>query len=232
MSSAPFVRGVALPDGQQHQRLSVDGYIRLSRKAEAWPGRLTWEPFWMILFPTYSFGAVYVLSPVFFNPHMRVEWLSHLPDEEAGFALSVASMGMFGCWMLGAVLWTRVADRIGRRPAALAAGWSTVAVSAATVLAWSYGSFVALRSALGLAIGGQAACAYVLTIEWSLQRDAALLTMLGNALFSVSSLLLVLVAYIGDVSIGIGWRGQQLLLCALNSIPLAFGMWLQVRRSP
>ncbi|KAL3916984.1 MAG: hypothetical protein SGPRY_006592, partial [Prymnesium sp.] len=129
-------------------------------------------------------------------------------------------MALFFCWIPGALLWTRLADRYGRKPLTIACGWLSLLLSACAALASGYQGFFVWRGALGLALGGQGALAYVWTLEWGARSDASLLTLAGNVSFSLFNLALVAVAAAAEAS-SLGWRGQQLILCALQALPFA-----------
>ena len=105
--------------------------------------------------------------------------------------MSASTSGMFACWMAGAYFWSRRADTHGRRGATLASAWGTLLMSGLACLSWSFYSFAVLRSLLGLFIGGQAACSFLLLMEWSHPRDASLFTFLGNFMFSVGLVAMV-----------------------------------------
>lgn len=134
-------------------------------------------------------------------------------------------MGMFAGWIVGAMFWTMLADRYGRKPATLVCGWLSILTSALSTLVSSYSAYFAMRTALGLSLGGQAAVAYVWTLEWATRRDPSLLTFVGNVLFSVANVIVVGLAYLGQRS-GIGWREQQLILCAVQALPFAFSFFV------
>ena len=70
---------------------------------------------------------------------------------------------------------------------------------------------------------------YLLTYLLLTQRDAALLTMLGNLFFSLFGVLMAALAYAGSLG-GIGWREQQYWLVVIPSVPLLCCCWL--RESP
>lgn len=183
------------------------------RRFPWWPSHHTWLPFWVALLPCYGMGGMFLLSPVYFSPKMMQEW--HVD----AYQIAAPTSGLWVCFAIGALFWSSVADVYGRKPAAICAGWLTILMSAAAVLSWDFISFAILRAALGLAIGGQAACSYLLTVEWALQRDASLLTFLGNATFSASLVLFAFIAWASDRA-ALGWRAQQLIICAVPAMPL------------
>ena len=134
----------------------------LAVRAYDWlPARPTLLPFCLVMLPMYSGPAMQILSSVFFNAPMEREWLSSESADAADRLMSYPPMGMFSAWMLGAVAWTLCSDRYGRRLATLGCGWTGILLAAATSTSWSYGSFFALRTLCGLALGGQGAVAYV-----------------------------------------------------------------------
>ena len=174
---------------------TVEDYLAL-RKYPALPGRATYAlqssnqqstyplmivhsspavyrlyPILSALLPTYGFGAMLILSPVYFSPLQQAEWLVDMDPVEAGYLMAGPSMGMFVGWMVGSVAWTRAADSFGRKPVFLCSAWATVVVAVASTLAWNLASYFVLRTILGVVMAGQAAISYVLTIEWALQRD-------------------------------------------------------------
>ena len=193
----------------------------------AWPTLL---PFCLVMLPMYSGPAMQMLSSVFFNAPMEREWLAGESADAADRLMSYPPMGMFSGWMFGALAWTVVSDRHGRRLAMLGCGWAGILLAAATSASWSYGSFFAMRTLCGFAFGGQGAVAYVWTMEWATTRDLGLLTFAGNVAFSLANILLVGVAYLGR-ELELGWRVQNLVLCAIQTLPFALATCV-VRESP
>lgn len=155
--------------------VGVDDFLAL-RGAPWWRAKPSRLPFVWAVLPTFAGAAGFILSPVFFDRPMGQEWLSDVSDDEAARRMELPSMGMFALWMLGAVGWTRLADRHGRRLAWLCSAWITMLLSVAASGAWSFASFAVLRTLVGFGIAGQGVCAFVMTIEWSLPTDAASIT--------------------------------------------------------
>ena len=167
-------------------------------------------PFLALFFPAYCLSALFILSPVFFDPLMQAEWLSDLPKHDARVLLSATTMGTWLCWIPGALVWTVLADRYGRRPAALGSAMGALLISVITVGAWSFASFAVLRSVLGLFMGGQGACAFCLVKEWHHPKETAWVMFGGNVGFSLAMAFLALVAFASiEQDVGLGWRSQR-----------------------
>jgi len=205
-------------DGHTHISEQFNGLLHSTRFSRA-----TLLPFLTVFVGAYGMGGMLITSPVYFDELMIAEWLSDFESQQASIMMSAATSGMFVCWMVGAYFWARRADTHGRRGAALGSAWGTLVVSLLACASWSFYSFALLRSLLGLFIGGQAACSFLLMMEWSHPRDASFFTFLGNFSFSLG-----LVAMAGITAaasaMGLGWRAQQAVLCAVIAVPVAFGM--------
>ena len=178
-------------------------------------------PFATVFFPAYSLGCFWIIYPVYFDPPMIAEWLPQTDPTKASVMMSATSSVMFCFWMVGALFWSGRADAYGRRRSSIAAAWGTLALAALAACSWSFYSYAVLRALLGLFIGGQGACTFLLVMEWSHPRDASLLTFLGNFLFSVG-----LVGMAGIAAVGtehhLSWRIQLLILVAIAATPLLF----------
>lgn len=142
---------------------NTDAILIASRWREWWPSLHTWLPFCVVLIPCYGLGGMLLLLPVYFDPKMQKEW--HVDS----FTMAAPTSGLWTTWSIGALFWAWVADRHGRKIATIASGWLTIALAAAAAASWNFVSFAVIRSLLGLAMGGQAACSYLLTLEWALQ---------------------------------------------------------------
>jgi MFS family permease len=204
--------------------MTVDAFLRRARPRPWLFGWPTLEPLLLALFPAYGGAALFIVSPLFFDAPMAREWHVHET------AVAGASTSMFACWIVGAVGWTALADRRGRRPAVLGSTWGSLILSAAAAASPNFVTFFVLRSALGLTLGGQGAVAYVLTLEWGLARDASHLTFISNIFFAACNLALVGIAT-GGAAAGLGWRVQQLLLCAVTVVPMSVAC-ARLRESP
>ena len=212
---------MSLLSSEEHRKQLAEQYDGLLFSASRWRSRSVVVPFGFLYLPTYGLGAIWIIYPVYLSPFQKAEWLPHVDDAQANVMMSATTSAMFVGWMIGALFWTRRADVYGRRRSALASAWGTLIVGTLAACAWSFYSYAFFRACLGLFIGGQAACSYLLLMEWTHPLDSSLFTFLGNFLFSVG---LVITAGVTGVAVPLqlGWRIQLLLLAAIVAVPLAF----------
>lgn len=115
----------------------------------------------------------------------------------------VFSAGLFGL-MIGALLFSPVADRIGRkRIIVLSTAWFALG-TLATVLATDTSTLIGIRFLTGLGLGGAMPNAVALTAEFSPHRRRATLVMLAFCGFSVGAALGGLIA--AALVPSYGWR--------------------------
>ncbi|WP_141585481.1 MFS transporter [Actinomadura sp. WMMA1423] len=181
-------------------------------------------------FMLYSFVAATVFGPLFF-PGFE-PWLGTLA------ALSGHAVG-FLARPVGAVVFGRVGDRLGRRPALLASlllmGVATVGVGVmptyATIGVAAPVALVVLRLAQGLAVGGEYPGAVVVAVEHAPPGRATLygaLPQIGNMLgilLAGVSMLVTSLAVGTDTWQAWGWRVP---FCA-SAILVLFGLALRMR---
>ena len=114
-------------------------------------------------------------------PELSRQW--HIPRPALG---PVLSAGLFGL-MFGALLFSPIADRIGRkRLLLLSTAWFAVG-TLATVLAQDTTELIAIRFLTGLGLGGAMPNAVALAAEYSPHRRRATLVMLAFCGFSVGA---------------------------------------------
>ena len=133
-------------------------------------------------------GAFWVVLPVYISEPLQREFRCG-PE-----AVALASSASFLGWGLAAPSWGALADRRGRRAAALAALGVGLVASVAAAAAPTMPLFGIARLALGVALGGtgQTAFAYVIEVTPSRLRGAA--NNVVMAAFAVAEIALALLA--------------------------------------
>jgi PHS family inorganic phosphate transporter-like MFS transporter len=150
------------------------------------------------------------------------EW--HLDATQASWVAGAAILGAF----VGATVFGRLADRLGRKPVyGLVAGLMILGALASAV-APSLGWLVGARLILGLGIGGDYPVSAVLMSEYANRRDRGRLV---GMVFSMQAVGLVVgpVVAIALLGSGIGGDATWRLLLALGAVPAAAVIWLRAR---
>ncbi len=125
----------------------------------------------------------------------------HLTRDQLGPAFSASTLGL----LIGAILIGRLADRIGRRWCLTGALAVFGIFSAATILAWTFPSLIALRLIAGLGLGGSMPNIVALAAESArADRRARLVMVMGSGMAFGA-------AVAGAIAIGLDWRGVFLV---------------------
>jgi MFS family permease len=144
---------------------------------------------------------------------------------------TAASSALFLGFLAASPAWGRLADRRGRRAAALASGWAAAAASLLTAAAPTLPLLVAGRFLLGAGVAGLPVSAYPLSVEGVGPGARGRAGILSQAVYHVGEWLLPLLAYsLGD------WRrlcvavaaACALTTCLLLAVPES-PRWLLVR---
>ena len=115
-------------------------------------------------FGLYGGSSIWILSPVYLDPLMARAWFPDRAEAPGGGAAPflLDSTLFFSCFGLGAVLFTALADRKGRKLAAVAAALLGLFLSLNAAAASSFGVWSVLRISLGVPTGGMGACALLM----------------------------------------------------------------------
>lgn len=161
-------------------------------------------------------------------------------DDSTAYILALASFGVgFLFRPVGAVIFGRIGDRIGRKATFLATmtmmGLSTFAIgllpTSAQIGAWSPILYVLLRVSQGLALGGEWGGAAIYMVE-HVDKNRRGITgswLGGSAAFGLAGALLVVIAtraVIGEAALGAwGWRVPYVVSLLL----LGISLWIRLR---
>jgi YNFM family putative membrane transporter len=98
-----------------------------------------------------TFSLLYCIQPLF--PLLSQQF--HLTPAQSSWSLSVSS----GLLAISLVLLSAVSDRVGRKPLMVASMFSAAILTILSAFAQDYGQLLAIRAALGIALGGMPAVA-------------------------------------------------------------------------
>ncbi|HLH46060.1 MAG TPA: MFS transporter [Acidimicrobiales bacterium] len=153
---------------------------------------------------------------------VSAQW--HLSTTQTSWVTGSAILGAF----LGALVFGRLADRIGRRPVYAVVAGLMILGALASALAPGFGWLVASRLVLGLGIGGDYPVSAVLMSEYANRRDRGRLV---GMVFSMQAVGLVVgpIVAIALLGSGIGDDATWRILLALGAVPAAAVIWLRSR---
>ena len=162
----------------------------------------------------YAWPSMPVLMPAYLDRTIlnETDWFV---DAHVGVnAMSGTSTALFALWGPGTMLFTAISDRSGRRPIFFAMVFCTLALTALSALAPSFGVYAAARALSGASIGAGGAIGYVLVAEWSTPADISFLTTMLNVLYALAAT--VMVCVIGEEhERQLSWRVQVLSLVGI-----------------
>jgi MFS transporter, putative metabolite:H+ symporter len=125
------------------------------------------------------FDAFDALSLAFALPVLIVAW--HISPAQVGILISASYVGQ----LAGALLFTGLAERIGRVPSAAAAVAIMSVMSLACASAWSYQSLLTFRLVQGVGIGGEMPVAAAYISELSRARGRGRFFLLYEMIFPI-----------------------------------------------
>jgi len=211
-----------LPNGatMTNRPLDIDAVEDALRRRRAgrtgfFPGTPTLVPL-LLLAPVFAAPALLILQPVFTDEGVANDLLGG-SSPEAMLKLSAVSSAFFAVWGPGTFLVSALSDRVGRKPVLLACALASTVLSFGCSMAPTFWVYAVSRTLLGVACGAQGAVAFLLTLEWALQRDNGLLTSILMTAWSVFGILLSGVAVATASTSRNTWRETQLALCLINA---------------
>ncbi|HLI23914.1 MAG TPA: MFS transporter [Acidimicrobiales bacterium] len=148
----------------------------------------------------------------------------HLGTTQASWVAGSAILGAF----VGAMVFGRWADRVGRKPIYGLVAALMIVGALASALAPSYAWLVGSRFVLGLGIGGDYPVSAVLMSEYANRQDRGRLV---GMVFSMQAVGLIVgpVVAIALLGSGLGHDATWRTLLALGALPAAAVVWLRTR---
>ncbi len=153
---------------------------------------------------------------------VQAEW--HLSTSQTSWVEGAAILGAF----VGALVFGRIADLIGRRRVFALVAAVMIAGAVASAFATDFAFLVVARIILGLGIGGDYPVSAVLMSEYANRRDRGKLVGLVFSMQAVGLVVgpLVAISLLGSgVPHGIAWR----VLLGLGALPAAGVLYLRIR---
>ena len=173
-------------------------------------GQYQWKQVFLVGVLCYGIvPAMWVVQPVFLNPKVKQE----LGASDA--AMDMTSSLTFLGWGVGAFLWTKLADNIGRKPVVFATCFIAVSVSLVSAMAPTFAVYAACRLLLGACLGGLGATSYILMIEVLPTEQRGPMTILGSAFFAIGTVVLSIVAWKLQAT---SWRLEIALECVPGAL--------------